>query len=234
MKEFAGWDAFDELLKYTQAPVQSRFILALIKTGGRSGEVLQLGKPNFKVNRRDKMLYVKDMRLEKRWGTNKDPVTHKALRLPNGKLSTFTKIDYRKDFPIWLDEPLTKEFLSAIDAVDGTYLFKSPYKKHEFYCVNWGYMFLRKITDDLPRPLFNRLGLNQPFRDNRTGIDLAQTIHLWQHYFRAQRASQLRSEYGFTEADLMEYFGWKDYTTALHYSRLGATQLGKKILKAVA
>jgi len=57
---------------------------------------------------------------------------------------------------------------------------------------------------------------------------------LWQHWFRAQRASELRSDYGFTEADLMEYFGWLDYNTALHYSRLGASNLAKKMRAAIS
>jgi len=58
-----------------------------------------------------------------------------------------------------------------------------------------------------------------------TGLDQ----NVFPHWFRAQRASQLASEYGFTIHDLIDFFSWKDLNTALHYSRMGWKELAKKM-----
>jgi hypothetical protein len=96
-----------------------------------------------------------------------------------------------------------------------------------------GLQIHKALKRELPKPLFTSLGLNKPFRDKKTGAVISNTIHLWQHWFRSERASQLRAEYNFNEADLMEYFGWLYYKTALHYARLGPTNLANKMRKAM-
>jgi len=53
--------------------------------------------------------------------------------------------------------------------------------------------------------------------------------NLYPHWFRAQRACQLASEYGFDLHDLMDFFTWKDIKIALHYSKLGWKGLAKKM-----
>lgn len=58
---------------------------------------------------------------------------------------------------------------------------------------------------------------------NRVGI------HLYDHWFRAQRASQLASEYDFTLHDLLTWFSWKDIRTALRYAKLGWRKLDGKM-----
>jgi len=160
-------------------------------------------------------------------------LTRKALLKPDGHRDTITIKAVRKPFPILLEEPLSTELIVQTELVNEGQLFTSPYKTHKPLTVDWGYKFIRNLNDSIPKTLFNKLGLNQPFMDKVTGTQLADTIHLWQHWFRSQRASQLRSEYGFSEADLMEFFGWLDYGTALHYSRLGASNLAKKMRAAI-
>ena len=61
------------------------------------------------------------------------------------------------------------------------------------------------------------------------GKQIAETIHLWNHWFRSQRASQLKADYGFAEGDLMEWFQWLDFKTATHYAHLGYSGLAKKM-----
>lgn len=56
-------------------------------------------------------------------------------------------------------------------------------------------------------------------------------IHLYDHWFRAQRASQLAGEYDFTLHDLLTWFSWKDYRTAVRYAKLGWRKLDKKMDK---
>lgn len=224
VNEFCGWEPIEELLKYCSNSIRENYLICLIKTGGRAKEVLFLEKENFSLNKRTKTIIVNNMKLEKRW---------KLIKPLEGQPFRQHIEAYRKPFPILFEEPLSKELLDRLDAFEYGKLFASPYKEKEPLTVSWGYKFIRSLNDALPRPLFNQLGLNQPFRDKVTGYNLADTIHLWQHWFRAQRASQLRSEYGYTEADLMEFFGWLDYKTALHYSRLGASNLAKKARQAI-
>ncbi len=53
---------------------------------------------------------------------------------------------------------------------------------------------------------------------------------IYPHWFRAQRASQLAYEYGFDVHDLMDFFGWLNVGTAIHYSRMGWKGLAAKML----
>ena len=223
VNEFCGWDPMEELIKYSGNSRNELYLISLIKSGGRAGEVLSLLKENFRIEKRVKSIFVTDMKLEKRWELVKHPDGTKTRRHIEA---------FRKPFPMLLQEPLSQALLDHIEPITDGSLFKSPYKEHQPLSVSWGYKLIRRINDELPRPLFNRLGLNVPFRDRETKEQLHPTIHLWQHWFRSQRASQLRSEYNFTEADLMEFFGWLDYKTALHYSKLGASNLARKMLKA--
>lgn len=55
-------------------------------------------------------------------------------------------------------------------------------------------------------------------------------IHLYSHWFRAQRASQLASEYGFREHELLRWFSWKRYETAMRYSKLSWRDLDAKMM----
>lgn len=55
--------------------------------------------------------------------------------------------------------------------------------------------------------------------------------NLFNHWFRAQRASQLAFEYGFDVHDLVEWFNWKDIETALHYSSKGYKSLAAKMAR---
>jgi integrase len=220
--EFCGWLPIQELIKYAGSTRNETYLTGLIKTGGRAGEVLNLEKENFSVNLRQKFILVSNMKLEKRW---------KLIKNPDGSRFRQHIEAIRKPFPMLLKEPLSNELLTYLDNSKDGHLFSSPYKNHEPLTVSWGYKFIRRLNDAIPKPLFNQLGLNIPFNDKATGKQLSETIHLWQHWFRAQRASQLKAEYDFSEADLMEFFGWLDYKTALHYSKLGASNLAKKMLR---
>jgi site-specific recombinase XerD len=53
--------------------------------------------------------------------------------------------------------------------------------------------------------------------------------NIFPHWFRAQRASQLALEYGFSVHDLIDFFSWKSLQTAIHYSRMGWKGLASKM-----
>lgn len=220
---FCGWKAFYELNKYAANPTQETYLLGLEKTGGRAGEVLALISENFSLDKRKKSLMVSNMKLEKHFITIKNPDGTKTRQ----------HIDaIRKPFPVPLGEPLTRELLEKLRTTEGL-LFPSPYKPHKPYSVVWGYQTIIKISDSLPSSLKQELGLNRPFINKVSGEKISDTIHLWQHYFRSQRARQLKEEYDFSEAELMEFFGWLDLKTAIHYSAVGARKLASKMLKGL-
>jgi hypothetical protein len=58
---------------------------------------------------------------------------------------------------------------------------------------------------------------------------ISSTLHLWLHWFRSQRASQLVRDYGFEVIDLIKYFSWEKYETALHYAQKGWKDLASKM-----
>jgi len=45
-------------------------------------------------------------------------------------------------------------------------------------------------------------------------------VHLYDHWFRAQRACQLASEYGFGLMQLQDWFGWKYIEIVTRYAKL--------------
>ena len=75
---------------------------------------------------------------------------------------------------------------------------------------------LFNITPTRAWQIMNELG-------NRVGT------HIYDHWFRAQRASQLASEYDFTLHELLEWFSWKDIRTALRYAKLSWRKLDSKM-----
>jgi hypothetical protein len=98
----------------------------------------------------------------------------------------------------------------------------------------------------LPEDLKESLGLKQPLLDLVTGKEVGfwdvdengkkclvkGEIHLWVHWMRSQRASQLRHDYGFKVEELVEYFKWTDLETALIYAHMGTQDLTDKMSKA--
>jgi hypothetical protein len=52
-------------------------------------------------------------------------------------------------------------------------------------------------------------------------------LEIWNHWFRSQRASQIGTEYDFTENELMEWFNVIDREWAKRYSKKGEFGLRK-------
>jgi integrase len=218
IEEFCGWQPIEELIKYAGSQRNEMYLTCLFKTGGRAGEVLRLNTDNFVVDKRKKVLFCKNMKLEKRF---------KRIKREDGTVIREHVEAVRRKFPILLEESLTRELLEYLSASPEGPLFRSPYKSHESLTVSWGYKLIRKVNDGLPKPLFRALGLDVPFIVR--GKKVAGVLHLWQHWFRSQRARQLREDYDFTESELMEYFSWLDMRTAIRYSAVGASKLAEKM-----
>lgn len=110
---------------------------------------------------------------------------------------------YRKTFPIRRDEPLTELMVQWIKK-QNEWLFPTNRGDNVFLGRTMAYNIARK---------------------------LGKSVGMWiyPHWFRAQRASQLRLEYGFDTIDLMEFFAWEDVKTATRYAKMGWRGLAEKM-----
>lgn len=223
VKKFCGWQPIEEMLKYAERDRDSFFFVSLIKTGGRAKEVLALSKENFIVD--GPFIIVTNMQLEKHYKKKQDPQL--------GEPTTEKIYAIRNDFSIPVKEPLSTELLKGIENAKEDLLFPSPYKKDEHKPLSRirMYQLIRELNNKLPPALKKELGLSVPFMDPTRTIKLDDEIHLWLHWARSQRASQLAGEYNFTEGDLLEWFGWKDIKTATRYAHKGYVKLGNKMLQ---
>lgn len=223
VKKFCGWNPIQEMLKYTERERDSFFFTSLIKTGGRAKEVLALTKQNFIID--EPLIVVTNMQLEKHYRKKDHP-------LP-GEPTTEKIYAIRNDFGIPTKEPLSKEFMLYLENTKEDLLFPSPYRREEHKPLSRirMYQLIRELNTKLPLSLRKELGLTVPFMDPTRTIKISDEIHLWLHWARSQRASQLAAEYNFTEGELLEWFGWKDIKTATRYAHKGYVKLGSKMLQ---
>jgi len=246
--EFCGWKALTDLINIIPVGIQRSFFCTMFQTGGRALEVLLLKKGNFTVMPDERIVKVSDMRLLKRYEKLD------SYKDAEGKNRWHTQLlkKTRKTFTIQRREPFTpilERYLEGISQPDA-YLFPSPYghhrkfkKNHSLdkdlldvngnipYSVVWAYLNIREVNRRASRDLKERLGLMRPFK-TKAGEIIADEIHLWLHWFRSQRASQLVNDYGFDEMDLLGYFTWDDLRTALRYAKKGWRGLTAKMNKA--
>lgn len=187
----------------------------LFLTGGRVSEVLALESDNFDYDIHDKhddycivqnMLYLK--RFEKTGSyieTLEEEPTGTFARLYEPKLLdngkqvwkrkrwrtsiTSPRIQakrIRKPFPILKREPLYPILESWVTRNHSSLLFPSPKKRKNGS---------REMTRYNAWTIIHRL-------QELTGIEM------WPHWFRSQRASQLKNEYGLSKDDLQDWFQW--------------------------
>lgn len=223
IEEFVGWKNLTALITHSGDSRNQTFFSTLFLTGGRVSEVLQLQDSNFIVNETEGVIICRDMPLLKRY---KKIGKISSPEEPGPKWKTEKLIMKRKPFPILLKEPLTQNLLRWFPDHPGL-LFPSPYKPDMPLSRFWAYHQIRRIDKELPLDLRTALGVNKPFIYH--GQQVADTLHLWLHWFRSQRASQLVSDYGFEIIDLINFFGWERHETALHYTRKGWRGLASKM-----
>lgn len=103
----------------------------------------------------------------------------------------------RGRFPIPGDEPLVPYMMDWVEQSED-HLFTSPAKHRAHISGMRVYQIIRDIGQ-------------------RCGVEI------WPHWFRAQRASQIFAEYGYSPHQLKEWFSWKDIDTALHYAKFSTS-----------
>lgn len=235
VEEFCGWTALKELVNFAAPDRDRAFFCALFSTGGRVSEVLSLKAENFSIVEDEKLMIVRNMRLVKRYKKLSEYMDAEGHHRWTTELTPKT----RKTFPIFLGEPLAQIFYSYLQNKEGL-LFPSPYIIDRPLSRFWAYKLVRWLDTTLPplpppdpkKPddpnnLRVKLGINKKFE--KEGLLIADRIHLWLHWFRSQRASQLVSDYGYELLDLIDYFSWEKQDTALTYARKGWRGLASKM-----
>lgn len=251
IEEFCGWSALKDLINSIYDQDKKAFFATLFETGGRALEVLTLRSENFTLIPKENALKVSRMRLLKRY---RKIESYKEIvdGIEKNRWKTELLNKKRQSFTIPLKEPFAQIVLERVQATTkgDYYLFPSPYKPNKKrmeallkqhitvdrtgrlpYTWDWAYHFIRKLSDHLDDELKDRLGLKQPFY-NGQGDKIAKEIHLWLHWFRSQKASQLVEDYGFEVIDLINYFSWEDDKTALRYAKRGWKGLTRKMNNA--
>lgn len=131
---------------------------------------------------------------------------HRELDQETGDKVVVKDLVYRKTFPVKRTEPLV-QILEEWLQTHTEHLFPTNRGSEPYLGRTMAYNIVRRLG--------NSLGL-----------------WIYPHWFRAQRASQLRLEYNFDTLDLMEYFAWEDVKTATRYAKMGwqglATKMGVK------
>jgi hypothetical protein len=211
-----------------------------------------LKKYNFTVLPDEGIVKVTQMRLLKRYEKLDGYVDAEG----KNRWHTQKLVKFRKTFTIQRREPFTPILEECLKQVNGpeVHLLTSPYahsrryvKKHlpsqevkthaadvngqVPYTPEWAYLNIREVNRRASRDLKERLGLMKPFINDK-GVKISDEIHLWLHWFRSQRASQLVNDYGFEVMDLVNYFDWKDVETAIRYAKKGWRGLTEKMNKA--
>jgi len=203
-------------------------IAALFQTGGRISEVLDLQRSNFFLNTHPDLVVIQRMLLLKRYEKIDEYweyVDKQPRQMATGALTKIGRmfkkhgkkyrrkrwktknIEERRDLSFPKTEPLyVKYLLPYLKNVKEGKLFKVKY--------NSVYSVLHKLPVEESKPFSTPKYYNP-------------------HWFRGQRAAQLRIEYGFDTLDLKNFFGWKSDDMAGYYARLGGIPIGEKMLRRI-
>jgi hypothetical protein len=255
IERFCGWKPLTELLSYipcsTSKETEKNFFVCLFLTGARALECLSLQRLNFTI---EEQVIHAEFVLSKRYkkvGLKPDGKHWETKPV----LNEFRKFDIVRREPF---SPILEEYLARYSDPTSL-LFASPFahrpkynKVHNLkkeanekpYTRQWAYLLIRRVNDLLPNSLKNDLGLYQTWLDEdgkrviwkdgqgreHNGSKQTAEVHLWLHYFRAQRASQLRHDYHLPLEDIKDYFRWRDYATAERYSKQGQKTITDKML----
>jgi hypothetical protein len=182
VRGFCGWAFLLSLVKKTPLPYRG-FMATLFETGGRVSEVLKLRKRHFHLDLHPEIIVVDGMPVVKKYrkiGEIPDPSKKRGVRWITEK-----KEDTRT-FPIKKTDPLTPYLISHLER-SKDYLF-SMNRLEAFRLVR---------------------GVGESIGEQPVPFSSISTSQLYNQWFRAQRASQLKSEYNFDLLALASFFRWK-------------------------
>lgn len=190
VKGFCGWKFLESFINVFNFPPFQGFVSTLFETGGRVSEVLELSRENFNLEAHKDLIVVEYMPIFKRYrviGRRQDETKKRGFKFITEKVE-----DYRT-FPIRKDEPLVHYMLKWLNTVKSGKLFEFD----RFMALK----LLREAGKKLNKPI--------PGTMHRVEKRPLLSSEIFNHLFRAERACQLASEYGFDVYSLNQFFGWK-------------------------
>lgn len=220
VKEFCGWESLKMVVQAGRTQRDRALLSGLFLTGGRISEVLKLQVDHFKLNLDDTYIIVQTM------------PRVKAYRKigPTQKWKCQGHCSMR-----WNMEPTDEQRKIHGEVVRYDGWFTTPSEEYRTFPIHRSEPVtghLLKYLGRFDNPGVYLFNIKYP-RAYEIAVEAGQhcNIHTPPHWFRAQRASQLAFEYGFTEQDLVEFFKWQDYRTAFHYASKGYKGLTAKMVR---
>ncbi len=220
VKSFCGWKKLEMLVKAGHFPRERALVTCAFLTGGRIAEVRLLQRKHFDLEKDDAYIIVRDMPRVKSYKKIKEMVKFRCVSHCHKR---------------WDYQPAPMQFLYHGDIEQYVGWLTRPVKEYRTFPINREEpivpvltSYLERFDDDPEALLFPIKYQTAYWICRRLGGRVG--LHTPPHWFRAQRASQLAYDYGFTEHDLIEFFGWRDYATAFHYARKGYKGLARKMI----
>lgn len=224
VKKFIGWKGLADLITQFRGSKRKRnqwlFATAFL-TGGRITEVLNLKSENFSL--KEDRIVVSEMPLEKIYkkkGEYWEELTEKELEKKvapsmrrlysyddNREVYRRKRFETEKDenavrreFSFPRNEPFSELVIDCFRNKEGL-LFPSP-KVEGPLSRQQAYNIMREI-----------------------GKEITNGMGLYNHWFRAQRASCLTSFYNMRQEKMMEWMTWEHEQTARRYGKMGEVKL---------
>lgn len=215
VKRWTGWQEIEEKRREIgrdEGHDLEMVYVTTFETGGRITEVLHLEPSNFRFDA--KFVEVRGMMLEKHF-TKRGGYTEQVADLPDNVMRRL--YSYNQEKGLWERRRYIVE--RDLDAVRQDFTFPlseplAPDLRAFVESVGEGPLFPSRTKD----VLMHRSFVYRKFIKH--GV--------YPHLLRSQRASCLRSEYGFHLEDLMDWFTWLDLRTAKHYAKMGTEDQRKK------
>lgn len=211
IRGWIGWDYIKEMIKICTQPL---VLLLLFLTGGRATEVLKLTRAHFS----DLGGYyaVTSMPVLKKY-----IVTEVYMNIITGK-KRYETVPRPTDrsFPILKNElsNMLWDIIKDRDRLEP--LLHWP----NFKSKSSQYWQVYKTIHDIempPSPL-------APLKDNKKDWrDPSNQRRSYPHWSRGMRAAQMRVEYNFSVAQLMDFFMWEDISMARHYAKFSVADTAR-------
>jgi len=221
VEEFCGWDFLQRMVDLAELPRTKLSIVSDFLTGGRINEDLMLERRHFLLDQDPVHVVVRTMPIIKRY--------EKVKTQKKWKCEDHCKMRWGgRQRP---REPTSEERKrhNIVEYNGWETKMKIAYRTFPFPKTEPLVPALCEMLDGIDGKLFD-FKYDTAYNDVvKIGRQLG--THIPTHWFRAQRASQLVWDYGFSEHDLVEWFVWRDYMTAFGYARKGYKGLAAKMVR---
>ena len=190
VQDFCGWNFLLEIISACRTPSEKGLVATLFETGCRVSELLMLKKSNFILDMHPELIVMDGVPVLKKY--RKIDEVPDPQKKSGRRWVTEPVVRYRT-FPIKKSEPLVKPMLDWLEKVRGEKVFpqfdRVKNKRHKVLYL------IREIGSRIKR--------------ERIPFSQIPPNKLHPHWFRDQRARQLKVDYRFDSLDLAGFFDWE-------------------------